>query len=270
MIPANYAAYFLLPPVNYLLTQISPVYTKGHNMNMWQWILDGYQKLRYSIAFRPAVITWVFALMAGLMVSIEGQGIDAWLAAHFEPLTIRDNDTARLILGTLVGGMISMMVFSFTMVMTTLSRASATLSPRVIPGIVSKRSHQITLGVNLGTILFALVLATRVAHDGVNDTPPSAGVLMAIVLALVNLVFFVAFIESISRDIHVDRVCEGIYQETRSQLIEAIKKVDIIRQPLPIGSASWPAQKADTSGYLLAINRQRLAEIASNMISLCI
>ncbi|NIU61616.1 MAG: DUF2254 domain-containing protein, partial [Pseudomonas stutzeri] len=60
---------------------------------------------------------------------------------------------ARLILGTLVGGIISLMVFSFSMVMVVLNSAASSLSPRVIPALISSRSHQVVLGVYLGTII---------------------------------------------------------------------------------------------------------------------
>ena len=64
--------------------------------------------------------------MAGLMVSLGVMSMPKRLLLN--QLTIRGNDTARLIPG-LWFGMISMMVFSFTMVMTTPVSASATLSP---------------------------------------------------------------------------------------------------------------------------------------------
>ncbi len=240
-------------------------------MNLWQPVTDLVLKLRHSIAFWPVIVTSGFVALAWVVLSLEGKAVDRWVQEEVSYLAIRDNDTARLIIGTVIGGMISMMVFSFTMVMTTLSRASASLSPRVIPGIISKRSHQITLGVNLGTILFALILATRIAQDGPDDLPPSAGVLLAILLALVNLVFFVAFIESISRDIQVDRVCVSIYHQTRNQLIKEIEKQDPQRQHPQPGCKTWPLRHAERSGYLIGIDRQALVNHCARMnLSVCI
>ena len=50
---------------------------------------------------------------------------------------MKNAENARLILGSLVGGIISLMVFSFSMVMVVLNSAASSLSPRVIPGLIS-------------------------------------------------------------------------------------------------------------------------------------
>ena len=60
-----------------------------------------------------------------------------WLQPYKEDLDlglVKNADNARLILGTLVAGIISLMVFSFSMVMVVLNSAASSLSPRVIRG----------------------------------------------------------------------------------------------------------------------------------------
>ena len=93
-----------------------------------------YQRILHSLAFYPTLIALGFSSCAWLSMSIEYQ---PWLMAlkpQVDVGLVRNADNARLILGTLVAGILSLMVFSFSMVMVVLNNAAAALSPRVIPG----------------------------------------------------------------------------------------------------------------------------------------
>jgi uncharacterized membrane protein len=224
-------------------------------------LVKRYAALRRSIGFYPTIITSAFIVMAAGLFILDRSRAGDWFVENFSAIAVRNNDTARLITGTLIGGMISMMVFSFTMVMTTLSRAATSLSPRVVPGIISKRSHQITLGFNLGTILFCILLTTRIAQDAPGATPPSIGLFIAILVSLINLVLFVVFIASISSSIQVDKITEEIYRQTMMQLNSALSHGTTYGAKSPPDTTIWHSIPAQQTGYFLSLDRADLTTL---------
>ena len=113
-----------------------------------------YQRIIHSLAFYPTLIAIGFFLLCLLTMAIEYQPWMMALKGYFDLGLVRNADNARLILGTLVAGILSLMVFSFSMVMVVLNQAGSNLSPRVIPGLITKRSHQVVLGFYLGTTMY--------------------------------------------------------------------------------------------------------------------
>ncbi|MFP3759150.1 DUF2254 family protein, partial [Cupriavidus sp. SIMBA_020] len=71
-------------------------------------------------------------------------------------------ENARTILSTLAGSIISLTVFSFSMVMVVLNSASASLSPRVVPGLITRKSHQMVLGFYLGSIIYSIIMLINI------------------------------------------------------------------------------------------------------------
>ncbi|WP_458628715.1 DUF2254 family protein [Winogradskyella sp. PC D3.3] len=51
----------------------------------------------------------------------------------------------RSLLTTFISGLISILVISFSLVMILLNQASSNFSPRLLPGLISNRRHQIGL-----------------------------------------------------------------------------------------------------------------------------
>ena len=96
-----------------------------------------YQDIINSIAFYPSLIGLFFFAFAIFIGAIENASWIQGLKDYLSDFLVRDPDNARVILGTVTAGVISLMVFSFSMVMVVLNRASATLSPRVLPGLIS-------------------------------------------------------------------------------------------------------------------------------------
>ena len=109
-------------------------------------------QIRSKIAFYPTIISLSGLSLAFLMIYLEQLDVSAYLIDAAPALVIDDTDTAKTILSTLIGGLISLTVFSFSMVMVLLSQASSNFSPRVLPGIISDRKHQIVLGQYIATI----------------------------------------------------------------------------------------------------------------------
>lgn len=213
-----------------------------------------YQRVTHSMAFFPTLIAVGFLLLCILNMAIEYQ---PWLMAlkqRFDFGLVRNPDNARLILGTLVGGILSLMVFSFSMVMVVLNNASASLSPRVIPGLISSKSHQKTLGFYLGTILYALLLITTIEQTEQHQAP-SLGVLITLGLAIACLGLFVHFIRSISQSIQVEYILNNLYTTTLEKLTSSVDKLlDGKELPCWPSDQEWVVVNAQRSGYFKTLN----------------
>ncbi len=182
-----------------------------------RWILRVYKKLVYSIAFTPSLMILFSFLLALLVFYFETTDTARKLENSIKILLVRDEGSARLIVTTIIGGIISLTVFSFSMVMVVLNRASASLSPRILPQLVAQKSHQVVLGFYMGTIVFSLILVNNIDNGG---NMPALGILLSMILAILSLGLFIYFIHSISQSIQVDNILVKIYLETKKQITE--------------------------------------------------
>lgn len=220
-----------------------------------------YQRTMHSLALYPTLIALGFFLLCLLVMHIEYQPWMMSLKRGVDLGLVRNAENARLILSTLVGGILTLTVFSFSMVMVVLNNAAAALSPRVVPGLISDKGHQKTLGFYLGTILYSLLLITSI--EQANSTfVPSLGVLIALCMGIACLGLFVHFIHSISRSIQVEYILNNLYQTTLEKLAAREAKLSCI-DTLP----SWPDDKhweqvcARHNGYFKELNTNAINAI---------
>ncbi|MCA6073641.1 DUF2254 domain-containing protein [Fulvivirga sedimenti] len=219
-----------------------------------------FRKILSSIAFYPSAIALLFLIFSLVMVSIEYKPFLVPLREFLDNLLVKGPENARLILGTLMGSLISLMVFSFSMVMVVLSQASSTLSPRVIPALVGKKYHQVVLGVYLGSIVYCLILITNIHVTPEKTEIPSLGILIAIFLGITCLGMFIYFIDSISRSIQVDTIMEEIFNGTRSKM-RSVDNQDEEDIDLP-EMDGWKVILTKETGYLKQIHVPSLKAIA--------
>ena len=99
-------------------------------------------KLEGKIAFYPTFYSVIGLAISFLTYGAENLGVSEYLYKNIPQLIINSTDTALNILTTFIAGLISIMVFSFSMVMVLLNQASSNFSPRVLPGLISNKRHQ--------------------------------------------------------------------------------------------------------------------------------
>ncbi|MGB3467516.1 MAG: DUF2254 family protein, partial [Cyclobacteriaceae bacterium] len=105
-----------------------------------------YKKLVTNIAFIPTLMSVISLILAVVIMWFESNNYTEWWVDNAPFLLVKGADNARMILATIIGGVLSLTVFSFSMVMVVLNRATASLSPRVLPQLIAKKSHQFVLG----------------------------------------------------------------------------------------------------------------------------
>lgn len=210
-----------------------------------------------SIAFYPSLLAIVFLLFSFVIIKIEFNEVVIAFKESISPFLVHSSDNARLILGTIVGSLISLMVFSFSMVMVVLNSATATLSPRVLPNLISNKFHQIVLGFYIGSIIFSLNLIVNIDSPDIEYATPSLGIFFSMNMVIVCLGLFVYFIHSISQKIQVDNILNSIYNSTKAELKNIDADEPTYKRP---DTEKWINYSAEFSGYLKQIDYQGLKQ----------
>ncbi len=212
-----------------------------------------YKSMVYSIAFIPTLMIFCSLILGLLIFNLENSGYTSQLRDSLKMFLILEADNARMILTTIIGGIISLTVFSFSMVMVVLNRTSASLSPRVLPQLVAQKFHQIVLGFYMGTIVFSLILIIKIG-SGINL--PSLGILLSMIFAVLSLGLFIYFIHSISQSIQVENILTDILKRTRNQ-IKKVKKQKLANNLIQKENIqNWWKDEivADKTGYYQVVN----------------
>lgn len=181
-------------------------------INLWNKIFNLYNYLESKIAFYPTIITLGGILFTLFMYYLEANHqASEWVISVLPQLEIKKADTAQTLLGTIIGGLISLMVFSFSMVMVVLNQASSNFSPRLLPGLISNKNHQYVLGFYLATIIYCILIFLSVESGQDSNNLPVCSICMGIFFTICCLGLFIYFIHSISQAIQVNNISKNIY-----------------------------------------------------------
>ena len=220
-----------------------------------------YRKIVYSIAFYPVLISVAFFFLAWLSLTIEDF---KWINSFKENvphLIIQDRETARVILSTLVASILSLTVFSFTMVMVVLNQASSNFSPRLLPGLISNKGHQIILGVYIGTLTFCMIILISLGAYGVDSTSFGLSTMIAALSGVICVGLFVSFINSISKAIQIHNIIDRVSEYSVKMLNKTLKLKSHESADKIISEATFEKQfLIDSTGYYRGFDTTLLSE----------
>lgn len=226
-----------------------------------------FNTIKSKIAFYPTFLALMGFLLTFLMNAVEASGVSNQLLENVPQLVLEDGDTALTVLSACIGGLISMMVFSFSMVMLLLSQASSNFSPRLLPGLISDKRHQIILGAYLATILYNIFTLFSIEPNDKKFSLPGLSILLGIALTIMCLCLFIYFIHNISQSIQINNILDNIYHSSKVRLEYLIseekeKENDTI-ETFPETDA-WHEYPTNESGYFQNISIKNIITIAKN------
>ncbi len=224
-------------------------------------IIEYVIKLESNIAFYPSLISLSGLAFAFFMYYLESWGVSKYLIENAPLLVINNTETARSLLTTFIGGLISIMVFSFSLVMILLNQASSNFSPRLLPGLISNRRHQIILGIYNSTLLYCIFTLVSITPTGDKYQLPGFSVLLAIIFMTVCLGAFIYFIHSISQQIQVGTIMDKIYDSAYDRLSRLIENEKSIETQFP-DTSKWNEVLSKKSGYFQDVSLNSLATFA--------
>jgi len=222
--------------------------------------LSFFNVMESKIAFYPTALAIFGVLFAFIMIYLENLGISKYLMDKAPFLVVNNGDTALTILSALISGLISVIVFSFSMVMLLLSQASSNYSPRLLPGLISNKNHQIILGAYLSTILYNIFILFTIQPDGDKYQIPGFSVLMGIFGTVVCIYAFIFFIHNISQAIQISNILEKIYNQSKTRLETLLDNEEKYDDDFP-ESDDWYEYHSNKSGYFQNISDTNLIDI---------
>jgi uncharacterized membrane protein len=228
----------------------------------YQYIRKTYLALTNSIIFLPSLMAIFSIGLSVLMMTFEDSEISQKAKDVLSFALVTGADNARFVLNAFIGGVISLMVFNFSMVMVVLNQAATAFSPRVVPGVLTNKSYQIVLGTYLGTILYCLLLIVNIGKTEKGIYIPQLSIFVGMCFGILSLVLFIYFIHSISQSVQVDNIIVMVYKKTLKELKS--KKINNYQNYQTVFDkvSGWQTIFSNQSGYFRECNRNKIVKLA--------
>ncbi|MCB9184505.1 MAG: DUF2254 domain-containing protein [Flavobacteriales bacterium] len=199
------------------LLEVKPMWS-----TIWTWLRARWRTVRSSIAFMPMVIVLLFVVGAVLLLLLDRSDWGVRLKEGHRWLGLRDASAARTIVSTVAAGILSLAVFSFSMVMVVLNQAASQLSNRTLDDLIGDRFQQVVLGTYIGTIVHALLLLTTVREFDQGASIPALSIYTLIAFTVINIFLFIYFLHFITRAVKYEVIIDRIHDDTEQSMRRAL------------------------------------------------
>jgi uncharacterized membrane protein len=179
------------------------------------FIKEYYEKMVNSIAFYPAIIVLLFLALSYLSISFDFSEKGMQLKSQIEWLKLKDSSTVRVMASSIAAGIISLSVFSFSMVMIVLNQTASRMSNRILDKLIGRNFQQVVLGIFIGTAVYALLLLSMVRDIDTGTHIPVISSYLLILLVIIDLFLFVYFLHYITQSIKYKDIIGRIQKATK-------------------------------------------------------
>ncbi|MEO5642627.1 MAG: DUF2254 domain-containing protein [Bacteroidia bacterium] len=173
-----------------------------------------YNKITGSIAFYPAIIAIGFLFLSWLMLELDYSQLGKQFKSDFKWVRLKDATTALSIVSTIVGGVISLTVFSFSMVMILLNQAASQMSNRMLSSMIGNRFQQIILGFYIGTIVYALFLLSSIRNIDSGVYVPALSIYLLLLLTVGDIFLFIYFLHYVTQSVKFETIITRVHKKT--------------------------------------------------------
>ncbi|MEP6845061.1 MAG: DUF2254 domain-containing protein [Panacibacter sp.] len=226
------------------------------------WMSNRYQKIVNSIAFYPALIALTFLLLSYGAVVFDFSDTGKQIKEQADWLSLRDASTARAIISAIVSGIISLTVFSFSMVMIVLNQTASQMSNRILDKLIGNRFQQIVLGIYIGTIVFALYLISTIRDVDSGIRIPALSTYVLILLTILDIFLFIYFLHYITQSVKYETIIQRIYKQTLAVMTSSctVQEEQTVEDKLPGGFFIHTT----TAGIYKGFNKQAILRICNH------
>lgn len=182
------------------------------------WVKRKYYDTVNSIAFYPAFIALMFLVVAYGTITLDFSELGKSMKSNLSWLTLKDASTARSIISTILAGILSLTVFSFSMVMIVLNQAASQMSNRILDKLIGNRFQQMVLGVYIGTIVFALFLLSTIRDIESHLSIPVLSTYLLIIFTIFDIFLFIYFLHYITQTVKYEVIINRIYDDTKDSM----------------------------------------------------
>jgi len=231
-----------------------------------------WDSLHSSYWFLPALMAVLAIALAFGMLALD-RATQSGLFAELSWVYTGSPDGARTLLSTVAGSMITVAgtVFSITIVAFTL--ASSQFGPRLLRNFMQDMGNQFVLGTFISTFIYCLLILRTVRSGENNVFVPQISVTVGILLAIASIGVLIYFIDHATTLIQASHVIKEASNDLKDAVDRLFPTEFGHRMPeshrqvgeIPVGfdTEAVPV-KATSSGYLQAIDDQRLMKIAKS------
>lgn len=229
-------------------------------MNLHKQFRIYYTKIITSIAFIPGVVAISFLFLSWGMLEIDFSEFGKNIKSSIAWLSLKDASTARTVIATVAAAILSLTVFSFSMVMIVLNQAASQMSNRVLNSMIQNRFQQIILGFYIGTIVYALFLLSTIRDISSGIYIPSLSIYLLIILTVIDIFLFIYFLDYVTQTVKYETIINRIEKKTLNTISETFKTEEVLL--LQTDNLHFVTIKAPVSNYFQGFNEQVLKEIA--------
>ncbi|WP_396642361.1 DUF2254 domain-containing protein [Microbacterium sp.] len=182
--------------------------------------------------------TVVVAVVIGIVLPRLDLIVDPQLPNAVDSVVFNGGaETARTVLSSIAGSLITATSLTFSLTVVALQLASSQASPRVLRLFARDRQVHWTLAAFLGTFAYSLTVlrSVRSEDDDIAEFVPRLSVTLGFVLTLASVIMLVFFLAHLAAQLRVETMLKEIHAETDGT-------IDLI-----------DARNADTPGYVGAI-----------------
>ncbi len=178
-----------------------------------------------------------------------------------------DPGAARDVLSAIAGSMITVTSLTFSLTVVTLQLASSQFSPRLLRTFTRDRQVQVTLGIFLGTFVYALTVMRTVRASGEEQDVfvPAMSVSVSYVLVIASVIALVLFLAHIVRQIRVEAILTDVRGSAVAMIDRVLPEHDPQASPesvvVPDGAVPLLAR---ATGFIGSIDREALVSAATN------
>ncbi len=223
--------------------------------------------LHTSYWFLPGILAISAVILAFTMLSLDRTiGFDDW-----DWIYTGGPDGAREVLSAIAGSMVSVAATAFSITIVALQLASANFGPRLLRNFMRDTGNQIVLGTFIATFIYSLLVLRAIYGEDYNLFIPHLSVTVGIVLAILSIAVLIYFIHHASTIIQASHVIKSVSEDLDKAIDRLFPEKIGVNPPahqLHLGEIppdfelqAYPI-KANSNGYLQAINDQKLMEIA--------
>lgn len=223
-----------------------------------QWLINRWKRMVNSIAFYPALIAVLFLGLSVLMVFIDYSPLGKNIKATWDGLRLRDASTARSIISAIAAGIISLTVFSFSMVMIVLNQAASQMSNRILDKLIGNRFQQVVLGFYIGTIVYSLFLLSTIRDIDSGIYVPSLSTYLLILLTVGDIFLFIYFLHYITQSVKYEIIISRIHSQTKKVLARTCRLKAVADE---VESWKGTPLHAPVSGIFSAFSRDGLLKV---------
>lgn len=235
-----------------------------------------WKELLATFWFLPVLIICLAVLLSISLVSFDNSITipqDGWIRFFL----VNSTDSARSILSTISGAMIGVAGTVFSVTLVALTLASSQFGPRLIKNFMYVKLNQVVLGSYVATYLYCLLVLNSIKDSDGYTFIPSISILVAIFVAIANIVLLIVFIHQIAVSIQADKVISDISDFIANQLETLFpekmgeEKVSEGESDISTAMSAYQEQvsiKSPKSGYLQYISSEVLVDLVSKQDSL--